>query len=576
MTPPAPLSWLRLLSATLAIGMIAAGSVAAQTARDGRNSGGAQSGKANEAHAQWRRLTQTEVNCVDQALRARNSNLWSMIQRGVGPSDPAAAGLRAGCRPQARTQSEPAAGNVNQSNPLATPGRDTSRETILTSSRDTGRDTSPEYWNLNGSILNLVSEGSLRKFYYFQLDPRAQATGATQGALLLEGKVSAQRFLGTAYKYDSQCGRVPYRVDGMYRENNRILELQGQKPRVDANCTMTGTEMDSLALTAVDAAFAAAPGTAAEKPAVEKTAPSNVQEDKVAAATAAADRVTAAKATVEQTASSRPAADKAEADTALVEVAAIDKVAAGKAAAKKAAAEQATMEKAAAEKAAAEKAAMDKAAAERVAAEKAAADKAAADKAAAESKAAAERAAAERAAAEKAAAAKAAQARFAEPRTPELKTPAGKAAATTAAAERPQMELARADVERARADAAKAQADAEQARAEADKARAQAIYAGAAAESKVSFIYGLISGLVLPSACAFAFFFFQRRKSAQLASPAPLPTAAAPACESQSPGTQSEFDLLIRAVLAEANRIEMARLMQVQPEPSRPKELVPG
>src|SRR5258708_2294830 len=124
MTPPALLSWLRLLPAALAIGMIATGNAGAQPARDGRNSGGAQSGKVNEAHAEWRRLTQTEVNCVDQALRARNSNLWSMIQRGVGPSDPAATGVRAGCRPQARTQSEPAAGNAHQDNAPATPSRE--------------------------------------------------------------------------------------------------------------------------------------------------------------------------------------------------------------------------------------------------------------------------------------------------------------------------------------------------------------------------------------------------------------------------------------------------------------------
>ena len=38
------------------------------------------------AYSEWRRLPQSEVNCVDQWYRAQGSNLWSQIQRGVGPS----------------------------------------------------------------------------------------------------------------------------------------------------------------------------------------------------------------------------------------------------------------------------------------------------------------------------------------------------------------------------------------------------------------------------------------------------------------------------------------------------------
>lgn len=57
--------------------------------------------KGESAYADWRRLTQNEVNCVDRSLRAQGTTLWIMIQRGVHPADPAATRVRAACRTQA-------------------------------------------------------------------------------------------------------------------------------------------------------------------------------------------------------------------------------------------------------------------------------------------------------------------------------------------------------------------------------------------------------------------------------------------------------------------------------------------
>lgn len=64
----------------------------------------AQSGDARfqSAYAEWRKLSQSEVNCVDRSLRAQGSNLWSMIQRGVRPFDRAAVSVRELCGMQAR------------------------------------------------------------------------------------------------------------------------------------------------------------------------------------------------------------------------------------------------------------------------------------------------------------------------------------------------------------------------------------------------------------------------------------------------------------------------------------------
>jgi hypothetical protein len=90
-------SWRRLLQTVATISLLFSGAAWAQTA----NGGGVQSAKAQAAYADWRRLSQTEVNCVDQSLRGQRTNLWSLIQRGIDPSDPTVAKLRAACRAQA-------------------------------------------------------------------------------------------------------------------------------------------------------------------------------------------------------------------------------------------------------------------------------------------------------------------------------------------------------------------------------------------------------------------------------------------------------------------------------------------
>ena len=65
-TPTAPSVsglWSRLWFAAAAISLLSAGGAAAQTAA-------APSAKVDAAHAAWRKLSQSEVNCVDKALRA--------------------------------------------------------------------------------------------------------------------------------------------------------------------------------------------------------------------------------------------------------------------------------------------------------------------------------------------------------------------------------------------------------------------------------------------------------------------------------------------------------------------------
>ena len=64
------------------------------------------------ANSEWRRLSQSEVNCVDRWYRTQGSNLWSQIQRGIGPSSSSAARVRAECRGQARAPGYPVIANA--------------------------------------------------------------------------------------------------------------------------------------------------------------------------------------------------------------------------------------------------------------------------------------------------------------------------------------------------------------------------------------------------------------------------------------------------------------------------------
>lgn len=84
--------------AAAAVTLAVCGAAAAQTF---------QNPKAQSAYAQWRQLSQSEVDCVDRALQSRRTSLWATIQQGVGPTDSNVAALRAGCRAQAQATAAP-------------------------------------------------------------------------------------------------------------------------------------------------------------------------------------------------------------------------------------------------------------------------------------------------------------------------------------------------------------------------------------------------------------------------------------------------------------------------------------
>jgi hypothetical protein len=300
----------RLWRAAAAIVLLSTGGALAQT-------GGVTRAKVEAANAAWRKLSQSEVDCVDKALRVRNSQIWMLIERGVGPGDTSVAAARTRCGAQAKPPTPSAvAQNASASRaaePLATP---TSALQAAVQANAIGSRMPSGYWSFNGSTLNMVAEGSLRKFFYAQLGPEAEAVGAQRGDLFLEGKVSDQRIVGTVYGHEGRCGRIPYRVDGTIRDSNRRLELQGQKPRVDGSCTVVGTVLDALTFTSVASATAVAAAPPAAKPDVAKpdvARPDVAKPDiaKPVAITPAIARATEVMAAADKAAVERAGADDA-------------------------------------------------------------------------------------------------------------------------------------------------------------------------------------------------------------------------------------------------------------------------
>src|ERR1700704_502805 len=109
MTRSARRWWPRFWQIAAAVSLLSNSSASAQTA------------KRQGAYAEWRSLSQNEINCVEQSLRAQKSSVWSLIQQGINPSDAAVAAVRAVCQKQAKAPDDSAMGR-NGSQALASGG----------------------------------------------------------------------------------------------------------------------------------------------------------------------------------------------------------------------------------------------------------------------------------------------------------------------------------------------------------------------------------------------------------------------------------------------------------------------
>jgi hypothetical protein len=113
----------------------------------------------------------------------------------------------------------------------------------------------PSVWEHKGSTVYLIAEGEKRDFQYNQPRQEMLEAGAEPGSLLFTGMAVDGRYVGTAYVFSPQCGRIPYQVSGPILDNYRRVVLKGQAPRLDANCRTVGYYTDVLEFSYVRSGF---------------------------------------------------------------------------------------------------------------------------------------------------------------------------------------------------------------------------------------------------------------------------------------------------------------------------------
>jgi hypothetical protein len=199
------------------------------------------------AQGEWRKLSETEVHCVDQVLRRQQgSDLQTLIRQGITPSDARIFTIRAACRSATRKDN-------SSDTPVGTP-------TAIPKGSPQTSPTQQLLWNHNESTVYLVAQGRTRKFFYKEPRQGMLNAGAKPDSLIFTGEIHGEQYLGTAFVFNSRCGRRPYQVSGPILDNYRRVELRGQAPRgFDSNCSATGYVDDVLAFELIEPAIAAPP-----------------------------------------------------------------------------------------------------------------------------------------------------------------------------------------------------------------------------------------------------------------------------------------------------------------------------
>ena len=101
-------------------------------------------------------------------------------------------------------------------------------------------------WEHNGSTVQLISDGSKRRFVYEQPRDALASVGVSKGSLLFDGVRTGNVYVGNAYLATEKCGIRTFSVSGTFSANERQITLKGTSPRLDANCQVAGSEQTTL------------------------------------------------------------------------------------------------------------------------------------------------------------------------------------------------------------------------------------------------------------------------------------------------------------------------------------------
>ncbi len=104
-------------------------------------------------------------------------------------------------------------------------------------------------WEHNGSIVDLISEGTKRVFVYNSPSERMISAGASRGSRIFDGKRIGNTYEGSAYLYSSKCGAISYYVKGAVSDDQRSVNISGKAPVRDAECRVVSHRNDRLVFT---------------------------------------------------------------------------------------------------------------------------------------------------------------------------------------------------------------------------------------------------------------------------------------------------------------------------------------
>jgi hypothetical protein len=110
-------------------------------------------------------------------------------------------------------------------------------------------DTGDKYWLHNRSRMVLHASGAARKFIYQVPREGLAEVGVKNGSILFEGERRGDRYIGTAYIFSSNCGKLSYEVSGPVSDDDRKVTLYGRRPRVNSNCQTVERADDVLVFT---------------------------------------------------------------------------------------------------------------------------------------------------------------------------------------------------------------------------------------------------------------------------------------------------------------------------------------
>jgi hypothetical protein len=98
-----------LVFASVCLASFASTDALAQNAEDVINMFGTimRAAMVDHARAEWTKVSQNELSCVEQGLKQQGTSIDNSIQNGVDPNDPRISALRSGCRPQRATSTAP-------------------------------------------------------------------------------------------------------------------------------------------------------------------------------------------------------------------------------------------------------------------------------------------------------------------------------------------------------------------------------------------------------------------------------------------------------------------------------------